>query len=412
MKSIWILNHYAILPQNGGGTRHYDFASELVRRGYEVSIFASAYNHFTKKEMNLDGKSVKIMHFNGIRYIWLKTYPQYHSNGIKRIYNMISYYKSMIKKYKEFGSPDIVIGSSVHLFACMAGLRISKNTGAQFISEIRDLWPQTLIDMGKMPHNHPLAIYFRMLERIIYKKSDKIITLLPEAKEYIKKFKIPVDKIYYIPNGVNIMEYDVHLKECQLPINDSLIKILNEKDNFCCMYTGSHGIANNLDVIIQAAEIVQGKTEKIKFIFIGEGTEKQRLKNYCESHDLKNVIFHEIISKKYVPYLLSCGNVNLVALKDLNLYRYGISFNKIFDYMYSGKPTIVSGKPINNIVDESKAGITVDAENPTALAEAIIDIYNMNEKQRQKMGINGKSYIVENHNITKLVDKLEGLFRK
>lgn len=410
-KKVWILNHYAVPPTEASGTRHYDFARELHKRGYDVTIFASSYNHFTKEEKLKSNETFKQLSINGVKFIWIKTRPLYKDNGIKRILNMLSYSLKMVRLYKKFDKPDIVIGSSVHLFACLAAYYICNRTNANFICEIRDLWPQTLIDMGAITQNHPLAIFFRCIEKFVYKKSKKIITLLPGAYKYITKFNIDREKIVYIPNGVDIKKFDNFSKNTSIEIDSKLNNMLDS--SFCCLYTGSHGIANCLKTIIDAAWVIQNKGyDNIKFIFVGDGPEKKRLIEYAKQKEINNILFYNSVSKNFISKILDKAKINLISMHNINLYKYGISLNKLFDYMCSGKPIVFSGNVYNDIVKKANAGITVPPENPEAMAEAIIKLYNMSKEERDALGLNGRRYVEENHSIPILVDKLENLFNE
>ena len=235
-RKIWILNHYACLPSEFGGSRHYDFSVELVKRGYDVTIFAASYNHFNKTDRIGKGKEArKFECVDGVKFVWLKTFPKYRGNGLKRLINMFSYLIAMLKVYPEYEKPDVVIGSSVHLFACVAAYFISKRTGSRFFCEIRDLWPQTLIDMGKISKNHPLAVFFRIIEKFVYKKAEKTIVLLPNSYNYIKQCHIEESKLVCIPNGVNIEVFDRRIKDSNLKLPEELENDLN--GSFCCIYT-------------------------------------------------------------------------------------------------------------------------------------------------------------------------------
>lgn len=407
MKNIWILNHYASTPFQGGITRHYDFAKELVNRGYYVTIFTSSYNHYLKSDVLSKKEIKKEEDVNGVRYVWVKTYPWYCNNGIKRILNMFSFLISMLTVYKLYEKPSVVIGSSIHLFSPVVAYLIARRTNAKYLCEIRDLWPQTLIDMGAISKNHPLAVFFRLIEKFIYKKASKIIVLLPGAYEYIKKYKVDYRKIAYIPNGVNISWFD----KCKVGINidKDIDQILS--NYFCCLYTGAHGIPNCLNTIVEAASIVKQKGyDDIKFIFIGEGSEKEYLIEYCKKNKINNSEFFSSTDKDIIPAILTKAQVCLLPTRDISLYKYGISPNKLFDYMAAGKPVVFSGNVYNDIIKESNSGISIEPENSEAFADAIIRLYNISESERIQMGLNGRKYIEQYHNIDILVNKLEECF--
>ena len=408
-RKIWILNHYAVLPSEYGGTRHYDFSVELVKRGYDVTIFAASYNHFNKTDrIGKERETQKFECIDGVKFVWLKTFPKYRGNGLKRLINMFSYLIAMLKVYPEYEKPDVVIGSSVHLFACVAAYFISKRTGSRFLCEIRDLWPQTLIDMGTISKNHPLAVFFRIIEKFVYKRAEKIIVLLPNSYDYLKQCHIQESKLVYIPNGVNIEFFDKLLEDSSLKLPEDIENDLNV--GFSCIYTGSIGLANCMDTVIKAAEILNENEYNIKFIIVGEGAEKARLMDYCRKENVDNVTFYPSVSKRIIPKILDLSDIALIASKNIELYKYGVSFNKLFDYLCARKPVVFACRTSNDIIKAADAGISIEPENPMLMAEAIIELYEMDEENRKAMGNRGRRYIEDNHDIIGLVSTLGKLF--
>jgi glycosyltransferase involved in cell wall biosynthesis len=404
-KKVWIFNHYAVTPDMGGGTRHYDLAEQMVKNGCEVTIFASSFNH--KKLIDILNKWElrRVTRINGIDFIWLKT-VHYKDNGVARVLNMLSYaimafFAGLFKP-----SPDAIIASSVHPLAWLTGYALSRIKRARFIAEVRDLWPQTLIDMGAISENGMPARMLRGIERFIYKRADKIITLLPGAYSYIEGMGVDASKIVYIPNGVNIERYDNAYASDD--VAEEVRHILAEHEGrFKAVYLGAHGEVNSLEVIINAAKILLDDGYKdIDILLVGDGPEKPRLIEYAHKVEANNVYFYPLISKEQVPYLLKGIDLCLVSLKDNAIYKYGISLNKMFDYLCAAKPIVFAGRAFNDIVAQAQAGISVPPEQPELLAQAIIKLYNISEQQRREMGFNGRRYAEEYHDIAKLADQL------
>lgn len=404
-KKIWILNHYAIPPYMPGGTRHYDLSQELINKGYEVTIFSSGFSHEKKNYFKLFKEKQYIAEDYGkLKFVWLKT-TSYKKNNYKRTINMISYLTKILKVVRSFPKPDIIIGSSVHPLAVVAAWWLSKKYKAKFIFEVRDLWPQTPIDMKIINANSITAKLLYGWEKFMYQKANKIIILFPNAKNYIESKGISSEKIVWIPNGVNLERIE---NPKQLDPDSNLVQLLREnKNNFKVIYTGAHGPANGLSVIIEAATILQRNRNKILFFLIGDGAEKDKLQYDAEKRNLKNINFFSPIPKEQIPDLLRYADLLLHCFAPIDVFKYGISPNKIYDYLASGKPIIMSVKTSNNIVQDARAGITVEPGNPEALAKGILKIEKMMAEEREKLGANGRAYVEKYHNTRVLADVFE-----
>jgi glycosyltransferase involved in cell wall biosynthesis len=347
------------------------------------------------------GERWKVEDANGVRFVWIKTFP-YQRNNWRRVLNMVSYMlwawwlgRRLPKLSPEIEKPDVIIGSSVHLLAVLAAYWVAKRHRARFIMEVRDLWPQTIIDMGEMSGRNPIVKTLQFLERFLYRRAERIITLLPLAHEHITSCGVPQEKIVWIPNGVDLSRF-----EGVKPRGMS-------NGEFRVMYLGAHGQANAIDVLLQAAKIVQDRGyQEIQFILIGDGPEKPRLIKLGRELKLRNVEFRDPVPKSKVPKVLKEADATVFILNDLSLYRYGISLNKLYDYLAAGRPAILAGNPVNNPVREVDCGLTVPPRNPEALANAIIELSRMPKEEREAMGRRGREYVEKYHSIPALADKL------
>ncbi|WP_181519558.1 glycosyltransferase family 4 protein [Anoxybacillus ayderensis] len=394
---IWILNHVALKPNEKGITRHYDLAKEMVKDGHDVTIFASSFLAYLFKWRDPNRKNYR-EDVNGVIYEWMWTFP-YYGNGPRRLLNMISYFfMSLYRGMKLKERPDVIVGSSVHLFACLSAYFLSKWKKCTYIVEIRDLWPRTLIDFGAISEKHPVAIMFGLIERFVYKKSERIIVTLPGAYKYITSLGIPKEKIHYIPNGIDLE------RKKELNNHSSLeekIREIRKKHKKIAMYVGAHGIANSLPTIIQSAQYVD--SNEIAYVFIGEGPEKNKLMEMAKPFN--NIYFFDGIPKNEVLSTLALADVLLVSMLKTNLYKYGISLNKLNDYLLAGKPILFAGHVFNNIVAEAHAGLTVEPENPKAFADGVIQLAYLDEKQKLAIQKSSYEYLLNNHDIKKLAKR-------
>ena len=277
--NIWILNHYATPPDTPGGTRHYDFARELVKQKHQVTIFASAFSHRTRKEERLKREqSYRREKINGVEFVWLRTSPYYGGNDWRRVVNMLSYAFRIVPlglRLKE--RPDVILASSPHPFAGLAGWLLAKFKKAAFIFEVRDLWPLTFVEIGGYSNRSPAVKIIGMLEKFLYRRAERIIVLLPKASDYIAGLGIPANKIAYIPNGVSLELFSN--TAAKLPKGlDKLISSLKLHGRYLVDYAGSHGIADGLDTLLETAKLLQDRgVYKIHFLMVGNGPEKGRL---------------------------------------------------------------------------------------------------------------------------------------
>jgi len=400
--NIWIFNQYAHPPDLPGGTRHCDLGRELVRQGHKVTIFATSFHHYVHRETRLKHREQwKIEDFDGVQFVWVRT-PPYQRNDWRRVRNMVAFTirvwrlgQRVTTLAPDTGRPDVVIGSSPHLLTPLAAYLVSKRYRVPFVMEVRDLWPQVIVDLKKLSKQHPITKALQVLERFLYHQAERIIVLGPQMKEYIAACDISQEKIVWIPNGVDLSRFE-GLAASKSP--DEVFKV---------MYLGAHGQANALDGLIHAARVVQDRgIQAIRFILVGDGPEKPRLMALAKELGLRNVDFRAPVPKSEVSETLHESDTFIVNYEKAEVLRYGVSPNKLFDYMAAGRPVIFAGAASNNPVEESRCGFTVPPRDPEALAEAVIRLYQMPQEEQEAMGRRGREYVEKHHAIPRLAEKL------
>jgi len=400
--NVWVLNHYAVLPSEAGGTRHYDLGKALVRRGHRVTIFASSFQHFRHREEKLDpGETWRIEDVGGVRFVWIRTAP-YQRNDWRRVLNMVTFmFRSWLlgrrlpRRVPGFAEPDVVVGSSVHLLAVLAAWGLSKYHRAGFIVEVRDLWPESLVKLGQLRERHPIVMMLRVLAGFLYKRACRIVVLGPQMCGRIAGQGVNAERIVWIPNGVNLELFE-GIPNGALPA-----------ERFDVVYMGAHGRANALDVLLDAAGILQSEGPLgIRFVLVGDGPEKLSLIAQSRRLGLRNVEFRDPVSKAEVPIVLRDAAV-CVSTTEPAFASYGGSLNKLSDYMAAGRPTILSGVAAGNPVEEAGNGRTVPPRDPRALADAVLWIYRLSQEERDTMGRRGRAFVEEHRDISKLAERLE-----
>ncbi|HHY79568.1 MAG TPA: glycosyltransferase family 4 protein [Thermoanaerobacter sp.] len=374
MKNIWILNHYA----KPSGGRHYKFAENLIKRGYNVKIFCASTVHNSNQNMITNSRKYLYEIHNDVPFVIIRA-RSYKGNGAERIKNMIDYAAGLMSVSKKFDTekPDVIYASSVHPLTWLAGYKLSKRYGAKFIAETRDLWPETFVAMGKMSKNSIPAKILYKIEKFIYQKADKLIFTFPGGKDYVESIGLDSSEVRYINNGVDLEEFNQNKTRYVLEDPD-----LDDDSTFKILYTGSMGIANALNNIVYAAKVLNDKGYKdIKFLLFGDGYKRKELEDYVKVNDIPNVKFKGKVDKKYIPGILSKSDLNIFTGKHIYLYKYGLSLNKMFDYFASGRPTVSNVECGYDMLEKYKCGITVKGGSAEALAEGILKFYNMPKEE-------------------------------
>lgn len=398
---IWIINHYALHPSQAGGTRHFTLAKHLVERGHRVTLVASSVDYTSRTDTRLQSR--ESWHgevHDGVSFVWLRT-PPYSGNGLGRVANMLAFAAQVrfaLAKYTP-ERPDIVLGSSPHPFAALAAERVARRLRVPFVLEVRDLWPQSLLDLGNFSEHHPFIMGLDWIERYLYRAADRIICLLPGAEGHIRSRGASAGKITWIPNGI-----DLSLVPPYSPPQAN--------GNLRLMYAGAHGIANGLYTILDAAALLRtdGLADRVMFEFVGDGPEKPRLKKRTTEMGLLNVKFTDPLPKDRIHEKMQQADAFLMLLKDSPVFRWGISPNKLFDYMVSARPVIFGVNTPVNPVQATRAGITILADDPYALVEAIKRLLSTSIEERMEMGLRGREYVEQHHDMSRLAGTLEEVF--
>lgn len=395
MKDVWILNHYAAEPNGVGGTRHFHLAEGMARHGWRASIIASSIELNSGRQRLRQGEKKRLDAFGQVPFLWVRV-PGHTGNGGGRLLNMLAYsIRVLLPSYTHgLARPDAVVGSSVHPFAALSGALLALRFRVPFVFEVRDLWPRTLIDLGRIKENSFTAKWMRWLEKWLYRRAAHIVVLLPKAADYIVPLGIAREKITWIPNGVDLQYFQ---KDCG--------KVPGSRIDM--MYFGAHGQANALDPLIDAMAIVKQRhaDSSIRLRLIGNGDGKKALKARAESLGLdeSSVVFENPVPKREIPGLAAEADAFVIHIPDRpELYQYGISPNKLFDYMAAGRPLVMACADNIDFTREYGCGIWASPDNPTALADAFEMIASMAPEARRELGVHARSAVEENFGFDQL----------
>lgn len=376
-------------------TRHFDIARHLVRQGHAVTIFASAFGHYVHREIRAVGAGLaRDEVIDGVRFVWIRTVP-YRRNDLRRVLNMLSFAAlACVLGLLRRPRPHVVVGVSVHPLAALSAWILATIRGARFTFEVTDLWPEVLIQYGLIDRHGPTARVLRGLERFLYDRATRIVMLWRDTASYVSGIGADARKIVWVPHGVELDRY------ADLPPYDGIAR-----RPFTATFLGGFVESNAIDVIVGAAEVLRRRGRgDIRIALIGSGSDKQGWVRRVSELGLSNVDFPPPVPKSRIAAAMAGADAFVGGVRELPLYRFGLSLNKLPDYLASGRPIVFFGRPSYDPVLEAGAGLSVPAE-PTAVADALERLADASPEERARMGERGRRFLAEHHLIPKLADR-------
>ena len=385
-RNIWFINQTSYLPEDGPHIRHFALSKYLMNYGYDSFVFAGNEVHYNNRRIETKKKLYKEKNKDGVHFIYVKT-RHYEKNNIYRILNILSFYFNIFKVSKKiekkYGKPDIIYASSMYPTALVAGIKLAKKYKIKCISESRDIVPDGFITEGGLKEESLLVKILRKLMLIIFKKSDALVFTMSSGDKYITDMKwdkqhggkIDMDKVYVLNNGVDLREF--HQNEKKFVIDDADL----DDDCFKVVYLGSIRFLNNINLFVETAEeLRRRKEEKIKILLWGTGTKIDEVKKTIEERKLDNIKMKGYVDKKYIPNIATRADLFIGTGNSCSVNKYGISFNKLFDYFAAGKPIILPFKTVDSFVEKNGAGVEIDNATVNDIVDNIVMFKNMSKK--------------------------------
>ena len=390
---IWIINHYAAPASRAAGARHAVLSQNLHAQGHDVTVFASSGNHTGGRQLAgveiPAGQAFLDEMVEGVRWRFVRTTG--YRNAVQRFFNMRSFRRNVCRHVDDLPRPDLIIGSCVHPYAVDAAIRLSRRFGVPFVYEIRDIWPESLVDVGALTKWHPVYWELRRLELRAFRHAAGVIVLFPGMGAYLRQHGIAEERSCYIPNGVDG--------------NFAPVVPLEDNGKFTLSYFGAHGPVNGLMTMVDAAAHLarSPRGEDVRLRFVGDGVEKPLLQRRAQELGLTNVEFFDPVRKHELPRFVADTAAFVYCQRRMPVIeKYGFSPNKLSEYMSYHRPIVISSKSYNNPVEEAQAGISAEPENPRVLAEAILHLRKLSGAERWTMGANARRYALEHHDLRKL----------
>lgn len=291
------------------------------------------------------------------------------------------------------------MGTSPPIFQGVTAWALARLKGAKFLFEVRDLWPDFAIAVGVL--KNPALIKLSLwLERFLYRHADRMMVNSPGYVEHVASRG--AKRVELIPNGADPGMFD--------PLDDGIQFRASHQiaEKFVVLYAGAHGISNDLEIVLEAASLLQ-QQPVIQFVLLGDGKEKANLQARAAALGLTNVLFLPPVPKSGMPAALAGADACLAILKPLEEYKTTYP-NKVFDYMAAGRPVILAiDGVIRAVVDAAGCGIFAAPGDARALADAALKLA-ADRGAAARMGLDGRAYLEQHFSRGKLAEKLENLF--
>ncbi len=381
-----------------------ELAEGLRDRGHKITV-ATSYPSYNLTD-ELKGKVFpEYAREDNINIIRVKTLPHHKVNFLIRGIAQLSIpyiFLSKINKYLK-DKLDIVIVYSPPVTLARVGKVIKRRSGARFIFNVQDIFPQNAIDLGVLK-NRILIKFFENIEKNAYKSADRIVVHSEGNRDFIVNIKGATEnKVHILHNWIDITTFVGRKRTGMFRRKYGL------ENEFIFLFAGVIGPSQGLDLILDIANNIKDM-EDICFLIVGDGMEKERLLSRTQELRLKNIIFKPFVSKEDYPALVKDADVGLVCLSSLN--KTPVVPGKILGYMAASVPVIAflnKESDGHKIIRDAHCGCSEISDNVVTATQSIMKIYN--ERDRLKgYGENGFNYVKNNFERNVCINCLENLF--
>ncbi|GMR25124.1 MAG: glycosyltransferase family 4 protein [Ignavibacteria bacterium] len=396
MKILLITEYFP--PEIGAGSnRAFELSKRWIEKGASVTVI-TGFPDYPDGIIPDEYKNYKFLQeeYQGINVIRTYTVAAPNRGILKRVISFSSFmFSSVIQGTKASHKQDILMATSPPFSVGIAGYIISRLKRIPFVFEVRDLWPESIIQLGQLRNKFIIKI-LESIERFLYKKSIHIVPVAESTIAVLKEKGISKSKITVIKNGVNLNEVISQQKDGELRAKLGL----NRKT--IVSYIGTLGLSHALDKVLETAKLLSKKKE-LGFLIIGDGAERENLLKKSRQYDLQNVCFIKKVEKEKIASYYSVSDILLVPLKDLPIFKKVIP-SKLFEIMAFEKPILISvDGEARSVVESANSGIYVNPEDPNDLKEKILYLVD-NSELAAELGRNGRKFVEEYFDRQKLAD--------
>lgn len=400
---ILYLHQYFATRKGMTGTRSYEFARHLVGKGHRVTMITSG---LANQEFPVPpGRQYVESECEGIRVVAIAAAyndPQAGTgmNGWQRMLKFYQFAWLAARISRKLAKPDVVFATHTPLTIGLAGLALGRHFNVPFIFEVRDLWPEALVNVGAL--KNPIAIWWlRRMATTIYAEAKHIVALSPGMKEGILRAGVPSEKVTVIPNGSDLDLFGPDVD------GSAARERLGLGEKYAALYFGAMGLPNGLEYAIEAARILAERSNSdIVLVLHGSGGKRPDLEKMARQYKLTNVIFsNPAPGKAQMAEIVAACQVCLIIYRATKEHTW--SPNKMFDALAAGRPVLINVPGwLGETIENNQCGRCLDPGRPEALADALVELAS-DPEQCRRMGENARALAERQFAREKLADRLE-----
>lgn len=395
---ILLIHQVFIRPQDPGGTRHFEFARHLTNEGHRVTVLAGTRSYLTGERVQAPRREELK---TGLEVIRCHVFGSVHRSFLLRTAGFVSFLLSSLWVGLSIRGVDVIWGTSPPLFQGLTAWALARWKRIPLLFEVRDLWPDFAVQVGVL-RSRLLIGLAKGAERFLYRRADRVLVNSPGFIDHVTAEGAPVDQVRLVPNGVDSSAFTAAADGGRVLAAHGL------GGKFIALYAGAHGLANDLGVILQAADRLR-EDPRIAFVMVGDGKEKPALKAKAAELGLANLHFLPPLEKSRIPELLAEADCGIAVLKPIPLFATTYP-NKVFDYMAAGLPVVLGIQgPIREVVEGADAGVPFAPGDADGLAKAVTALADDPERAAE-MGTNGRACVVKRFDRGKLAAQMEEIF--
>ena len=393
---IWYISKYVTRPPIGNvGLRGFLILRAMSRLGHRAVILTSDSSHLNSAPA-FEGRFLDET-VDGVTIRWIHTRKYDRALSVGRVLSWIDFEWQLFRLRKtSLPRPDVVIVSSLSLLTIFNGLWLRHRYGCRLVFEVRDIWPLTIIEEGGFSARNPLVVALRAVEKVAYRFADEIVGTMPNLQQHVDESMKQHAPVHCIPFGA-----DAEMLEQSKPMPADWVEANIPKDRFLVCHAGTIGITNALDTLFACARAMKDHSD-IHFLIVGEGGLRGHYEALCS--DLPNVTFTGPVPKDSVLTVLGKCDLLYFSTHPSRVWNYGLSLNKVIDYMLAGKPITASYTGYPTMVEEAGAGTSVPAGDAAALKTEILRFKALPPHELQTIGERGRTWLLQNRSYQRLAE--------